>query len=93
MEKMGEQLLARTPYGVSVEGLDVVMTIGTAQCRMDYATALKLATFLYHSGSMAKRNAGDFAKNIIGLATLTDGNAEELKADLSRDRTAVFARV
>lgn len=88
-----EALLARTPYGVTTEGIDVVMTVGTAQCRMDYATALKLATFLYHSGSQAKRNAGDFAVNMIGLATLTDGNAEELKADLSRDRTAVFSRV
>lgn len=88
-----EALLAKTPYGVTTEGTDVVMTVGTAQCRMDYQTALKLATFLYHSGSMAKRNAGDFSRNMIGLATLTDGNAEELKADISRDRTAVFARV
>lgn len=88
-----ESLLARTPYGVTTEGTDVVMTIGTNQCRMDYATALKLATFLYHSASMAKRAAGDFSRNMIGLATLTDANAEELKAEMSRDRTAVFARV
>lgn len=88
-----EHLLAQTPYGVTTEGINVVMTIGTAECRMDYATALKLATFLYHSASMAKRAAGDFSRNMIGLATLTDGNAEELKAEMSRDRTAVFARV
>lgn len=88
-----EQLLAKTPYGVTTEGIDVVMTIGTAQCRMDYQTALKLATFLYHSGKMAKHNAGNFAVDMIGLATLTDGNAEEMKAEFNRDRTAVFARV
>lgn len=88
-----EPLLARTPFGVTVEGLDVVMTVGTAQCRMDYQTALKLGTFLYHCGQQAKRKAGDFALNVIGIADLTDGNAEELKAEMNRDRTAVFARV
>lgn len=92
-EKLGEQLLKQTPYGVTVEGVDVVMQVGTATCRMDYTTAIKLGTFLYHGGKMAKRNAGDASRGVIGIATLTDASADELEAQFSRDRTAVFAKV
>lgn len=89
----GEKILARTPYGTRVEGVDVVMTLGDKACRMDYSTALKLAVFLYHSGKMAKKAAGDESKRIIGVADLTDANADELEAQFNRDRTAVFSRV
>jgi hypothetical protein len=89
----GEKLMKRTPYGVRLEGLDVVVTLGDKACRMDYDTALNLAAFLYHAGKMAKRLSGDESVRIIGLADLTDGNAEEMKAQMSRDRTAVFAKV
>jgi uncharacterized protein YqiB (DUF1249 family) len=85
--------MARTPYGVRVEGVDVVMTLGDKACRMDYTTALKLAVFLYHSGKMAKKAAGDESRRIIGIADLTDANADELEAQFNRDRTAVFAKV
>jgi hypothetical protein len=89
----GEKILARTPYGTRVEGVDVVMTLGDKACRMDYSTALKLAVFLYHSGKVAKKAAGDESKRIIGVADLTDANADELEVQFNRDRTAVFARV
>lgn len=89
----GEKLMARTPFGTRVEGVDVVMTVGDKACRMDYSTALKLAVFLYHSGKVAKRVAGDESRRIIGIADLTDGNADELEAQISRDRTAVFSKV
>lgn len=89
----GEKLMARTLYGVRVEGIDVVMTLGDKACRMDYDTALKLAVFLYHSGKVAKKAAGDESRRIIGIADLTDANADEIGAQISRDRTAVFASV
>jgi hypothetical protein len=89
----GEKLMARTPYGVRVEGVDVVMTVGDKACRMDYSTAMKLAIFLYHSGKQAKKAAGDQSFRLVGIADLTDANADELEAQISRDRTAVFARV
>ena len=89
----GEKIMARTPYGTRVDGVDVVMTIGDKACRMDYGTALKLAVFLYHSGKVAKKAAGDESRRIIGMADLTDANADELEAQFNRDRTAVFAKV
>lgn len=89
----GEKLMARTQFGTRVEGVDVVVTLGDKACRMDYSTALKLAVFLYHSGKMAKRAAGDESMRIIGVADLTDAGADELEAQFNRDRTAVFSKV
>lgn len=89
----GEKVMARTPYGTRVEGVDVVMTLGEKACRMDYTTAINLAVFLYHSGKMAKRAAGDESRRLIGIADLTDGTLDEIEAQRSRDHTAIFARV
>jgi hypothetical protein len=86
-----KQFMARTSCGVRVEGVDVVLTIGKAEHRMEYDLALKLAAFLYHGGKMAKRAAGDYGTDVIGLAYLTDANLDEMKAQRSRDGTAVFA--
>jgi hypothetical protein len=83
-------ILKRTSYGTRVEGIDVVMTLGTKEVRVDYATAIKLAAFLGHSGRQAKRKAGDGGRSWIGCATLTDANLDELEAQRSRDGTAVF---
>jgi hypothetical protein len=85
-------VLKRTSYGTRVEGIDVVMTLGTREVRMDYDTAIKLAAFLGHSGRQAKRRAGDNSRSWIGCATLTDANLDELQAERSRDGTAVFKR-
>jgi hypothetical protein len=89
----GEKLLKRTQFGVRVEGAAVVFTIGNSGIEMDYDTALKTAIFLYHAGKMAKKAAGDQSRRLIGIADLTDANADELEAQFNRDRTAVFAKV
>lgn len=92
-ESFGEKLLRNTIYGVEKEGTEVVMTLGRAKCKMDYNVALNLAAMLYSAGKAAKAAAGDDSMRVIGLARLTDANAEEIKAHLSRDRTAAFGRV
>lgn len=91
-KEIGEAILKRTPYGTRVEGVDVVMTIGTKAARMDYHTAHKLAVFLRHSARIAKKRAGDESRVFIPFADLTDANADELEAQISRDGTAVFGR-
>lgn len=88
----GERILARTPFGTRVEGVDVVMTLGDKACRMDYQTALKLSAFLRASAREAKRRAGDGSMILTVSADLTDGNLEDLEAERSRDGTAVFNR-
>jgi len=80
-------------YGARVEGVDVVMIVGDKECRMEYRVALNLAAMLYSSGKEAKAAAGDHSTEIVGLARLTDANLDELKAQRSKDRTAVFATV
>ena len=90
---IGEKILKRTPFGTRVEGVDVVVTLGHKAVRMDYQTALKLSAFLRHSGRLAKRRAGDQARNFTVFADLTDANADELEAQRTRDGSALFARV
>lgn len=90
---IGEKLMRHTLYGVRVEGIDVVLTVGDKAIRMDYPTAHKMAVFLRHAGEIAKRSAGDGSLHLIGFADLTDANADEMEAQKSRDGTAVFARI
>jgi len=87
---VGEKILKRTPYGVRIEGTVVVMTLGDKAVRMDYDTAITLATFLNWAGRKAKQVAGDGSMRIIGMADLTDAALDELEAQRSRDGTAVF---
>ena len=89
---IGEKILKQTPFGVRVEGVDVVMTVGTKCCRMDYNTALKLGMFLRNGARTAKRNAGDSSQAWQVFADLTDKNLDDLNAERSRDGTAVFHR-
>lgn len=89
---IGEALMKRTPFGTRVEGVDVVVTLGPKCVRMDYHTAHKLAVFLRHSARIAKKRAGDESRILIPFADLTDANADELEAQISRDGTAVFGR-
>ncbi len=89
---VGEKILRRTPYGVRVEGVDVVMTIGKATVTMTYDVAIKLSAFLRNAGRHAKRAAGDESKKFTIYADLTDANADELGAVLSKDRKSVYAR-
>ena len=89
-KEIGEKILKRTPYGTRVEGTMVVMTIGTKAVRMEYDVALKLSAFLRHAGRLAKRHAGDQSRHFTIFADLTDANADELEAQISRDGTAVY---
>lgn len=88
---VGEKILRMTPYGVRVEGVDVVMTIGTNNVRMDYMTALKLSAFLRNGGRIAKRNAGDESRKWTVFADLTDANADELRAKMNKNGTIITA--
>lgn len=92
-KEIGEKLMKRTPYGVRVEGIDVLLTIGPKLVRMDYDTANKMAVFLRHAGRIAKKRAGDHSVKVVGFADLTDAYADELEAQRSRDGTAVLARI
>lgn len=87
---VGEKILKRTRFGVRVEGALVVMTIGTGCVEMEYDVALKLSAFLRHAGRKAKKAAGDESKKWTVYADLTDANAEELGAALSKDRKSIF---
>jgi hypothetical protein len=73
-------------------GVVVVLTINGTKLPMSYDTANRLAVMLRGHGKMAKQNAGDLTTKVIGFANLTDGIAEELKFQRSRDRTAVYAK-
>jgi hypothetical protein len=88
-----ERILERTPFGCEVVGTQVRMTLGPKVCMLDYATAIQLATMLNWCGRKAKSIAGDGSMHFLGIARLTDANADELEAQFNRDRTAVFAKV
>lgn len=92
-KEIGEKILRRTPYGVRVEGIDVVLTLGKICARMDYTTAIKLAAFLRNGGRLAKRNAGDESRRWTVFADLTDANAELLRAKMNKSRTHITAKV
>lgn len=87
-----ERLMPRTPISVGVEGVHVLLTIGSRSVSLNYDTANKIAVLLRGHARTAKRNAGDHSLKVIGFANLTDATLEELKAQRSRDSTAVFTR-
>ena len=88
---VGEKILKSTPYGCRVEGTKVVLTLGKAVATMDYPTAIKMAAFLRYCGKLAKKAAGDESRNFTIIADLTDANADELQAAISKDRKSVYA--
>lgn len=85
-----ERLMPRTAISVAVEGVHVLLTIGSRAVSIDYDTANRLAVLLRGHARTAKRNAGDHSLKVIGFADLTDAVMEELKAQRSRDSTAIF---
>jgi hypothetical protein len=91
--EVGEQILQHTPYGVRAEGTIVVLTLGKANVRMDYETALKLSALLRAGGRIAKKAAGDTSRKILVYGHLTDANADELGASFSADRKSIFNRI
>jgi hypothetical protein len=62
-------LLSRQRIEVAAEGDQVRLSVGNAEIRMPYETALQLSTWLRVRGKQAKRNAGDTARHwsVIGL--------------------------
>lgn len=89
---VGEKILKQTPFGVRVEGVDVVLTVGKATITMNYETAFKLSAFLRNGATHAKRAAGDHSRRFTVYADLTDANAEDLKAVLSKDGKKIYVR-
>ncbi len=87
---IGEKILRKTPYGIRVQGTTVIMTIGTNVTTMDYDVALKLSAFLRHGATIAKRAAGDESRKWTIFADLTDANAEEIEARMSKDRKIII---
>ena len=85
-----EHLMPRTPLKVHVEGVHVVLTIGTRAVSLPYATAIDLAVLLRGHSKIAKANAGDISTRVIGFANLTDGVLEDMKAQRNRDGTAGY---
>lgn len=88
-----ERVLERTSFGCEVVGTQVRMTLGPKTCMLDYDTAVRLATMLNWCGRKAKAIAGDGSMTFLGIARLSDANADELEAQFNRDRTAVFSKV
>lgn len=88
------RLLQRTRFAVRVLPThEIELTFNGQGVIMDYDTANRVAVMLRGQARKAKRNAGDVSSRVIGFADLTDATLDELKAQGSRDRTAVFGRV
>lgn len=85
-----ETLSRRTPVGVALNGVHVVLRIGTRAVSLDYDTANRLAVLLRGHARVAKKNAGDHSTKVIGFAHLTDATLDELKAQ--RERGTAFLR-
>ena len=86
------ELLKPTAYSCTNVDHMVVLTVGDKKLTMTHSTALRMAAMLFHSGKLAKREAGDTGRMMIGLGTLTDATAEGLKIQKRRDGTATFLR-
>jgi len=84
------EILQSAIVSTKAEGGTVVMQLGTKFCRMDFETALRLAAFLHHAGKQAKRNLGVQGQFMYGIGTLSDANADEMKAQKMRDGTVMF---
>jgi hypothetical protein len=63
-------LLSKQRIAVSLEGQLVVLTVGNAELKMEYETALQLSQWLRVSGKEAKRAAGDMSRHWSIVARL-----------------------
>ena len=84
--------MPKAPVGVDVDGIYVTLTLGNRAVSLTYDTANRLAVLLRGHARQAKRNAGDHSLKVIGFANLADATLDELKAQKSRDTTAIFLR-
>lgn len=60
---MNSPLLSKQRIAVAAEGEMVKLTIGNADIKMQYETALQLSQWLRVRGKEAKRNAGDMSRH------------------------------
>jgi hypothetical protein len=87
-------LLKRTRFAVRIlPSNEVELTFGDSGVIMDYHTANRVAVMLRGQARKAKKQSGDVGTHVIGFADLTDATLDELKAQRSRDATAVFGKV
>lgn len=63
-------LLSRQRMSVDTEGDMIKLTIGNADIRMPYETALQLSQWLRVRGKEAKRRAGDMSRHWSAVALL-----------------------
>ena len=63
-------LLSRQRIAVDIEGEMVLLTIGNADIRMPYETAIQLSQWLRVRGKEAKRRAGDMSRHWSAIAVL-----------------------
>lgn len=89
---IGEKLLSGTPWAVDVRGVKVVLTLGNRSIELDYDDALNVGAMLFKGGKLAKLNAGDTSRRLIGFADLTDANMDAAVEQRLRDSTAGFSR-
>jgi hypothetical protein len=64
-------LLTQQNAQVYLEGQLVVLKIGTTELKMDYATAIKLSTWMRVKGKAAKALAGDTSRHWSLIGNLT----------------------
>jgi len=89
---IGKKLLAGTSWAVDVRGVKVIFTLGSRNIELDYDDAINIGAMLFKGGKLAKLNAGDTSRRLIGFADLTDANLDEQTAQATRDTTAKFGR-
>lgn len=70
MAKVGSPLLSRQRIAVAAEGDLVVLTVGNADLKMPYETALQLSQWLRVRAKEAKRLAGDMSRHWSAVAVL-----------------------
>ena len=87
-----EILSPRVVLGAKADGRFVEVQVGERAFTLDYDTAFRFAVLIWGHAKIAKRNVGDHSRMVYGFANLTDANMDELKAQRSRDSTAMFIR-
>lgn len=70
MSAVNSPLLSRQRIAVAVEGEMVKLSIGNADIRMPYETAIQLSQWLRVRGKEAKRTAGDMSRHWSAVAIL-----------------------
>ena len=69
----GSDLLHRQRIATRAEGETVVLSVGNADLRLDYPTALVLSQWLRVSAKEAKRTAGDMSRHWSVIGTISGG--------------------